>query len=267
MNLSNNLTISGKSVAADHTGFVIPERGIYFDAGVILNKQPSLIAITHGHSDHTFLLPKIMNSNINKKVVILVPEKCGKYIRNYVNSYYQLNMCTNRINMNKMMDIIELSQGDKYDIKIDNIDYIFDIIKCHHSVPTIGYLLSRKRKKLAEEFRELKQEEIKQLVKQGVKVNCFEIEKIFAYICDSSILVLERNPNIFEYKVIMIECTFLDLKDIKMAKKKRHIHWTDLEKYVEAYPNIRFILFHFSGKYKKEYIVDFFKDKPVEYFC
>jgi len=36
------------------------------------------------------------------------------------------------------------------------------------------------------------------------------------------------------------------------------MHWNQLSKYVIANPHINFILYHFSGKYKREVINDFF---------
>ena len=75
------------------------------------------MCITHGHSDHSFALPKILSPIVcnkkqkkKKKVVILVPEKRGsrdtaKLIRTYINSFFQLNMCSNKIGVDSFIDI------------------------------------------------------------------------------------------------------------------------------------------------------------------
>ena len=40
----------------------------------------------------------------------------------------------------------------------------------------------------------------------------------------------------------------------EIASKKNHIYWTHLKPYVLQHPEITFILFHFSLKYKDEEI-------------
>lgn len=292
-NVSKELSIIGNSVAADYTGFEIPERGIFFDAGIASHRIPKIIAITHGHGDHTMNLPKILTNFIKldckkkpQKITILVPGTRGKrntanFIKNYINSYFQLEMCSS-LTVDKYINIVEMrgkseeiskkklkklkSMGEMkesneptiYETMLSNTAYMFEAIDCYHSVPTVSYLLSQKKKKLQLKYRDMNKEDIIALSKSGVTVDETIIEPIMAYICDSSILVLEKNPHIFKYPVVMIECTFLDPNDIHEASKKRHIHWLELEPYIKKYSNIKFILFHFSSKHKPEYISAFF---------
>lgn len=294
--LTNELSIRGNSVAADYTGFEIPERGIFFDAGIATHRIASLIAITHCHADHICNINKILtnfigsegNKKENNKVTILVPASRGKrntaeLLRNHINSFFQLNMCTNSTNINKYIDIVEMrglseelskkkkkkmiaagielkdEEPSTFEITLSNTLYVFEAIDCYHSVPTISYLLSHKKNKLKREYAELSREEIITLKKQKIKVDEIRKEPVMAFICDSSILVLEKNPHVFEYPIVMIECTFILPEDVDEAVKKRHIHWLHLEPYVKKYPNIKFILFHFSSKHKADQINAFFE--------
>lgn len=55
-------TLTGKSRAAWHTSFVIPQLNLLLDAGLVVNKaRPKHIFLTHGHSDHTLLAPAFIN--------------------------------------------------------------------------------------------------------------------------------------------------------------------------------------------------------------
>jgi ribonuclease BN (tRNA processing enzyme) len=56
----------------------------------------------------------------------------------------------------------------------------------------------------------------------------------------------------------MIECTFLLDDDYSQAEKTFHIHWKDLEVYIRDNPNITFVLYHFSQRYKKKELIEFF---------
>ncbi|KAL2255162.1 hypothetical protein VTK26DRAFT_3946 [Humicola hyalothermophila] len=54
----DHLTLTGRSRAAWHTSFVIPQLNLLLDAGLCVNNlRPKQIFLTHGHSDHTLLTP------------------------------------------------------------------------------------------------------------------------------------------------------------------------------------------------------------------
>ncbi|KAL1844401.1 hypothetical protein VTJ49DRAFT_80 [Mycothermus thermophilus] len=53
-----HLVLTGRSRAAWHTSFIIPQLDLLLDAGLCVNKlRPKQIFLTHGHSDHTLLTP------------------------------------------------------------------------------------------------------------------------------------------------------------------------------------------------------------------
>lgn len=50
--------LTGRSRAAWHTSFVIPQLNLLLDAGLVVNRlRPKHIFLTHGHSDHSLLAP------------------------------------------------------------------------------------------------------------------------------------------------------------------------------------------------------------------
>ncbi|KAK4146110.1 beta-lactamase-like protein [Dichotomopilus funicola] len=60
----HQLTLTGRSRAAWHTSFVIPQLNLLLDAGLIVNNQrPKQIFLTHGHSDHTLLAPAFVKKS------------------------------------------------------------------------------------------------------------------------------------------------------------------------------------------------------------
>ncbi|KAK4442263.1 beta-lactamase-like protein [Podospora aff. communis PSN243] len=58
----HNYVLTGRSRAAWHTSFVIPQLNLLLDAGLCVNNlRPKHIFLTHGHSDHTLLAPAFGN--------------------------------------------------------------------------------------------------------------------------------------------------------------------------------------------------------------
>ena len=91
------------------------------------------------------------------------------------------------------------------------------------------------------------------------------------YIGDTNELVFSINPELFEYKDIIVECTFLEEDDlgifiiitnviiiiiivtIAQADKTKHCHWLRLREIIKSHPSNNFILYHFSTRYHHHY--------------
>jgi hypothetical protein len=134
-------------------------------------------------------------------------------------------------------------------------------VKCFHSVTTVGYILSEERLKLKSEYVGIAGNQIAKLRQQGVEVSKRVSVARLAFLCDSTVEVLEhpeQREQIFECPVVMIECTYLEPERNDEASKRGHIGWHQLRPHVEAHPDTLFVLFHFSLRYTDQFIVDFF---------
>jgi len=67
-----------------------------------------------------------------------------------------------------------------------------------------------------------------------------------------------------EYKFHMVECTFLCEDDSDNAKRTGHTLFQDLKKVLVSNPGVKFVLYHFSCKYKPEEIEDFFSKEKLD---
>ena len=64
-----------------------------------------------------------------------------------------------------------------------------------------------------------------------------------------------------EFPVIIVECTFFGIDDeVERAHKIGHMTWKELRPIIEsARDDQRFVLIHFSLRYSKQEIIDYFK--------
>jgi ribonuclease Z len=132
------------------------------------------------------------------------------------------------------------------------------VIECFHTVSNVGYIIAEQRHKLKDEFKGLNQQDLIKLKNEGLEI-MEQIEiPLLAYLCDTNANIF-REEGIFQCSVIMIECTFLEDSMKFEANERGHLVWSDRREHVEAHPNILFILFHFSQRYKDEDIQKFFK--------
>ena len=262
-------TIKGFSIAALRTNFYIKELGIMLDAGLSGNIIPEYIFITHQHSDHMANLPYHLYGNINK-IQIFVPENSKQKFIDYINSAFMLS--TN-VNINEIHLVSEIQNTIITGIKDDSADFEIlikkgnkkinvEIIKCYHHVPCIGFGFSEKKNKLKDEYKSFKGNEIKTLRDQNVEIYNIIIHYFFLFLGDTSKTVLE-DQRIYKYKNIMIECTFIFDTEIDQAEKTKHMHWNYLKHYILNNPQINFILYHFSQRYKRNEITDFFAQQNM----
>jgi ribonuclease Z len=255
-----NWVITGYSRSAYRTGFYIPALDMMLDAGPQNFNKPSHIFITHTHIDHIASLPLTMIGDEagNHIFNLYAIGSAQHYLANYINSMFSVN-CMRSIDACTWYKFHGLMPTDKFRINTKNIYLEISVFNCDHSVPTISYGFSEIKKKLKGEFLSLSGKEIVALKKAGTDISEEVMCKKFAFVCDTSIRVFEMNPEILEYKVIFIECTFVEPDELKNAIDTKHIHWSQLRPYVEENKDNIFVLIHFSQRYRDSDITDFFQ--------
>jgi len=271
-NLGKTLTLTGHSRGASRTGLVIPELGLYLDAGIPGGPKTEVVFLTHGHTDHSISLPVIVgkfeladNKEINiahiHKPRVYCPYQLVPFVTNNLKAHLDLISCNNT-DYELTCDIIGVDGGEKRIIRIKNNDYLLETFNCDHGIPCVGFGLSNIKKKLKDEYRELKGFEIKQLRDQGIDINNIIYEKMFVFMGDTTEKVFSDYPSILEqnnsYPYVIVECNFIHDDHIQAAKEKHHTHWINLKPFVKNNPNTMFILIHFSMRYKMDDIVKFF---------
>lgn len=248
-------TIRGFSIAALRSNFFIKELNIMLDAGLSCNYSPDHIFVTHTHTDHCASLPyHIYNFNQTEtKMKIYVPIEAENKTDILIKSVHTMN--SNKFDRN--YDIVPVKNDDTFQIKLKGKIFKIEIIKCYHAVPCVGYGFTEIKNKLKDEYIGLGGKKIVELKNQNIDIYREEYNNVFLYLGDTSSDIFLCD-SIAKYKNIMIECTFILDDDEHHAETKKHMHWNQLSKYVIANPNINFILYHFSGKYKREMINEFF---------
>ena len=78
-----------------------------------------------------------------------------------------------------------------------------------------------------------------------------------AYATDTRIEVLDRNPELYGARTLILECTFLDdRKPRARAHASGHIHLDDIIERAARFTNEALVLMHFSQVYKPREVVE-----------
>ena len=271
---STSYSLMGYSIAALRTNFYIKELGIMLDGGLSIAKVTiNHMLITHCHSDHIATLPfHIYSYKENEKIKIYIPKGIEKHIKDFIEITYLLSSHTfpeeegikrEDLYLYNFYELIIVEPGMILDINIKKSNFGLEIFKCYHQVPCVGYGIFEKRKKLKEEYCNLKGKEIGELRKKGIEINYEYQFKFLCYLGDTSkdIFNNEQWDKIIQYKNIVIECTFIKDDDLEQADKTFHIHWKYIEPIVDKYKDNFFILIHFSQRYDNSELIEFFNEK------
>ncbi|KAJ5066505.1 tRNAse z trz1 [Anaeramoeba ignava] len=254
---NTNLTLLGHSKAAEKTGFIIPQLGIFLDAGIQGYHEPHYIFITHCHSDHTFGLPMLL-TGIQSNPKIYVPNGTEDLYTNFIKSTFELSTGGKDIDLS-FFKILGVSPKDSFAFSAKTRKFEIQVFQCDHTVPTVGYGFSEKTTKLKTEYHGLSGKKIKEMRENKEDIFIEKINKFLCYLGDTTPLVFELNPEILQYSTIIIECTFLSQENQKNAAERKHICWNDLLPYVAKNPNVTFVLIHFSFRSSDEEILEFFE--------
>jgi ribonuclease Z len=247
------ITIEGYSRAAVQTYWRIPEYKLGFDLGA----QPwsfmgtPLWFVSHTHMDHLVALPVYVARRRMMKMeppTIYLPEHAIEPIQKILKYFSRMDRgrlpCT----------LVPIHAGEEIEISREHVVTVSATV---HTVPSFGFVVWERRKKLKPEFLELPGEKIRDLKFAGVEITTeMRIPRV-AYLGDSSPAGLDACPDMYEAEVLITEMTFVAARHRKdKIHKYGHMHLDDLIERREKFKNQLIIASHFSTRYHTKQVVE-----------
>ncbi len=250
-----DFTIEGYSRAAVQTYWRIPEFKLGFDLGA----QPwSFMGtdtwfVSHAHLDHIVALPVYVARRRMMKMEpprIYLPEVA-------VEPMLRILRLFTRLDRGRMpCELIPTHPGDEIELSRERV---VTVSSTKHTVPSLGFIVWERRRKLKPEFRELPGEKIRDLRLGGTEVTEERRLPRLAYLGDSAPEGLDQCPAMYEADVLITELTFVAPSHRKAKIHKfGHMHLDDLVERRERFQNRLIIASHFSTRYhdrRIEYLV------------
>ncbi|GIW90256.1 MAG: metal-dependent hydrolase [Pirellulaceae bacterium] len=244
-------TVEGYSRAAVQTYWRIPELRVGFDLG----GQPwdfmgtGTWFVSHTHLDHIAALPVYVARRRMMKMdppTIYVPAHALDSIQRWLRA-------VSRLDCGRLpCQIVGLQPGDEVELSRELV--VTASATCH-TVPSLGYIVWERRRKLKPEFHGLPGEKIRDLRLSGVEVTDELRLPLVAYLGDSAPEGLDRCGAMYEAKVLIAEMTFLAAGHHRdKIHKHGHMHIEDFRERQERFRNERIIAAHFSTRYNNRQI-------------
>ncbi|MAT72051.1 MAG: metal-dependent hydrolase [Planctomycetaceae bacterium] len=241
-----DLTIEGYSRAAVQTYWRLPELSLGFDLG----GQPwSFMGtetwfVSHGHLDHVAALPLYVSRRRMMKMeppVIYMPAQVIEPAREILRQF-------TRLDRGRMpCELRAIEPGEEIEL---SRELIVSAHATKHSVPSLGFVVWDRRKKLKPEYQGLAGEQIRDLRQAGTEVTHEVRHPLVAYAGDTAPAGLDATPAMFEAKILICEMTFV-APDHRREKihKFGHMHLDDFVERRERFQNELIIASHMSTRY------------------
>jgi ribonuclease Z len=243
------LTVEGYSRAAVQTYWRVPELKLGFDLGA----QPwSFMAtptwfVSHTHLDHIAALPVYVARRRMMKMeppTIYLPAEA-------VEAVEALLRAVNRLDRGRMpANLVGLKPNDEVELSRELVVKAF---ATKHTIPSLGYLVWERRKKLKPEYLSLAGEQIRDLRLSGAQVSAeIRLPKV-AYLGDTSPAGLDVFPEIYRAQILILEVTFVAPNErASVIHKFGHTHLEDLLERADRFENEVIIASHFSTRLHPE---------------
>lgn len=245
----DGLTVEGYSRAAVQTYWRIPELKLGFDLGA----HPwdfmgtATWFLSHCHLDHVAALPLYVARRRLMKMApprIFLPAYAVEPVRKMLDAFERLDR--GRL----PCDLIAVTAGEEHEL---SRELVVKVLKTKHTLPSVGYVIFERRKKLKPEFRQLTGKEIRDLKNSGVEIVDELRFPLVGYTGDTSPEGLDNNPLFFECRILITELTFLAPDHrMQLIHKNGHMHLDDLVRRQDKFKNEVIVAGHLSTRYNRK---------------
>ncbi len=255
------LTIEGYSRAAVQTYWRVPEMKLGFDLGAqpwSFMSTPNWF-VSHAHLDHIAALPVLVARRRMMKMeppTIYMPAEA-------VEGVEMLLRAIQRLDRGRMpAKLVGLKPGDEIELSRELVVLAF---ATRHTIPSLGFLVSERRKKLKPEFQALTGDQIRDLRLSGVEVSAeLRIPRV-AYMGDTAPAGLDAIDAIYEVPILILEMTFVAPNERPaLIHKFGHTHMDDLIARADRFENEVIIASHFSTRLHPDQIQRFVEKRLPE---
>ncbi|MFM7844897.1 MAG: MBL fold metallo-hydrolase [Planctomycetota bacterium] len=249
-----SLTIEGYSRAAVQSYWRIPELKIGFDLGAqpwdFMGTQSWFVS--HTHLDHIAAVAVYVARRRMMKMeppTIYLPEHAVEPVQ-------QILRIFSRLDRGRLpCELIGIKPGDEIEI---SREHVVSVVATRHTVPSVGFIVWERRKKLKPEYQNLPGAAIRDLRLAGTEVSEERRLPLLAYLGDSAPAGLDENPAMYEAEVLIAEMTFVAPSHRKeKIHKFGHMHLDDFVERRDRFRNECLIVAHFSTRYHERQIREF----------
>jgi ribonuclease Z len=240
-----DLRLEGWSRAGDATWFRVHPPGLALDVGRGANQLAGSrdVFLSHGHLDHALGLPYVLSQRSlhhSTATRVFCPEEIREPLAEMIAATERLERATYRY------ELRGLRPGERVEV---GRDLAIETFRTDHVVPTLGFHLLRRKRRLPQALAGLPPAELIALRAQGVETVEVVEELWLSYCADTGPAIFEREPRLYGSRVLLLECTFLGEAYRDRGQLYKHLHIEDIAARADRFENGDLVFHHLSRRH------------------
>jgi len=252
--------LKGFSFSGLATYLQIPELDLCFDMGECPLSAIGLnhVFLTHAHGDHSRCLMRHESlrrmMGIDKNPVYYIPD----FLYDAYLEVLKAEARFEHISPEKfrLPDLRKVSAKQTTALEFRK-DLVFQAFPVKHSLPSYGYTIFHRKNKLNQEHLGKPPAELISMRNAGKSITHEVLAPLVTFLGDCQGTSLKNYGHILKSRVLVMEATFLEEDEIRMAHQKAHTHIRDIAEMLESAESVdceMIVLSHFSLKYSRKQI-------------
>eukprot|EP00899_Mesostigma_viride_P015937 jgi/Mesvir1/24344/Mv11022-RA.1 len=246
--------IEGISIGGQETCIILDQLKVAFDSGRCPQRcvfQPTLL-LTHAHLDHVGGVPFYVATRSLLGLsppTLIVPPAVAPALARLMEVHRELDQSELK------HTLVPLEIGSEYAL---GKDWVVKPFPTYHTVPSQGYLIYNRRRKLKPEYLGLPGKEIQALRASGVEVSVTVDVPEVAFTGDTTpeFILDARNADVLRARLLVMEMTFVDDSvTVEQAVETGHTHIDQIVELADRFQNEGILFIHFSARYRREDIM------------
>ncbi|WP_408095607.1 MBL fold metallo-hydrolase [Peredibacter sp. HCB2-198] len=243
------LSFKGLSLAGVRTSIALPELSLAFDVaqGLPHTIGMNTFLISHGHMDHAAGIPYVISQKAmhsHKTPHFYMPESMVDPMKEIMNQWGLIE------GHQYEFEFIGLKANEAFTLSSRHLVKTFPTV---HRIPSLGYSIYRKFRKLRKDLEGLPSEEVAKARARGEDPTEERTELVVSFTGDTQIEFLDKAPEVAKSKILLMEATYLDeRKTIASAKEWGHVHLDELIPRLDSIKSEKIVLIHSSARYSLE---------------